>query len=84
MADAFELYANAYERALLIRDFYGKEASLFTVTAGSEADKERVKKGLRGMLQGADPERRKRTMNAVKDNLMSMYAKPAVLLVVGD
>lgn len=73
LADAFELYANAYERSLLLRDFYGKEATLFTVTEGSETDKERAKKGLRGVLEGTDPERRRRIMNAVKDNLMSMY-----------
>jgi pumilio family protein 6 len=84
LADAFELYANAYERALLLRDFYGKEATLFTVTAGSEADRERVKKGLRGILEGADPERRKRIMNAVKDNLMSMCANLPFSPVVGD
>ena len=84
LADAFELYANAYERALLLRDFYGKEATLFTVTAGSEADKERVKKGLRGILEGADPERRKRIMNAVKDNLMSMCTNLSFSPVVSD
>ena len=69
-----KLYANAYERSLLLRDFYGKEATLFTVTEGSEADKEKAKKGLRGVLEGTDPERRKRVMDAVKDNFMSMYA----------
>ncbi|KAF8344939.1 armadillo-type protein [Amanita rubescens] len=76
LADAFELYANAYERSLLLRDFYGKEATLFTVTEGSEADKEKAKKALRGVLEGTDPERRKRIMNAVKDNLMSIFNNP--------
>ncbi|KAK2463945.1 hypothetical protein APHAL10511_003996 [Amanita phalloides] len=76
LADAFELYANAYERSLLLRDLYGKEASLFTVTSGSDADKERAKKGLRGVLEGADPERRRRIMNAVKDNLISIFNNP--------
>jgi pumilio family protein 6 len=69
LADSFELYANAYERSLLLRDFYGKEASLFTVTKGSEADKERTKRGLQGVLEGVDDERRKRIMNAVKECL---------------
>ena len=35
LADAFELYANAYERSILLKDLYGKEAQLFTVQASS-------------------------------------------------
>ena len=57
LADAFELYANAYERSILLKDFYGKEASLFTVTIGSDEEKERSKKGLKGVLEGTDKER---------------------------
>ena len=53
IADAFELYANAYERMILLREFYAKEVSLFTVTHGSEEDKELAKKGLSGVLEGA-------------------------------
>ncbi|KAF7377819.1 PUM-HD domain-containing protein [Mycena sanguinolenta] len=73
LADAFELYTNAYERALLVRDFYGKETALFTVTSGSEEDKERSKKGLPGVLEGADPERRKRVLSSMKDALTSIF-----------
>lgn len=73
LADAFELYANAYERSILLKDFYGKEASLFSVTVGSDEEKERSKKGLKGILEGTDKERRKRVMNAVKENLTTMY-----------
>ncbi|KAF9804283.1 hypothetical protein IEO21_09437 [Rhodonia placenta] len=76
LADAFELYTNAYERSMLLRDFYGKEASLFTVTAGSEEEKERSKKGLKGILEGVEGERRKRIMAALKDNLMSIFNNP--------
>lgn len=74
LADAFELHANAYERALLLRDFYGKEASLFsvTVTAGSEEERERTKRGLKGVLEGLEGERKKRILNAVKENLVTM------------
>ena len=72
LADAFELYANAYERTILLREFYGKEALLFTVTHGSEEDKERAKKGLVGVLEGADTERRRRILGSVKDNLITM------------
>lgn len=76
LADSFELYANAYERSLLLRDFYGKEAQLGSMTAGSEEEKERSKKGMKGLLDGADKERRKRVMGAVKDNLVTMYVLP--------
>ena len=72
LADAFELYANAYERSILLKDFYGKEAALFTVTLGSDEEKEKSKKGLKGVLEGTDKERRKRILNAVKENLTTM------------
>ena len=72
LADAFELYANAYERTILLREFYGKEASLFTVTLGSDEEKERSKKGLGGVLEGIDAERRRRILGSVKDNLITM------------
>ena len=72
LADTFELYANAYERTILLREFYGKEASLFTITLGSEEEKERAKKGLGGVLEGADTERRRRILGSVKDSLVTM------------
>lgn len=72
LADAFELWANAYERSILLQDFYGKEATLFTVTQGSEQDKEKSKKGLKGLLEGVDAERRKRILSAVQENLTTM------------
>ncbi|KAH9475808.1 Pumilio homology domain family member 6 [Psilocybe cubensis] len=73
LADSFELYANAYERTILLREFYGKEAGLFSLTSGSEEDKERAKKGLSGVLEGADNERRRRILGAVKDNLATIF-----------
>ncbi|KAI0827208.1 ARM repeat-containing protein [Trametes gibbosa] len=76
LADAFELYANAYERSILLRDFYGKEASLFTVTAGTEEEKERSKKGLRGLMIGLEGDRRKRVMASLKDNLNTIFNNP--------
>jgi pumilio homology domain family member 6 len=72
LADAFELYANAYERTILLRDFYGKEIALFSVTTGSDEDKDRVKRGLIGVLDGLEGERRRRVMGAVKENLVMM------------
>lgn len=76
LADAFELYANAYERTILLREFYGKEATLFGVTSGSDLDKERARKGLRGVLEGADGEQKKRVMKALKENLITMCVNP--------
>ncbi|KAI0763930.1 ARM repeat-containing protein [Trametes elegans] len=76
LADTFELYANAYERSLLLRDFYGKEASLFTVTAGSDEEKERSKKGLRGLMEGLENDRRRRVMASLKDNLVTIFNNP--------
>ncbi|THH26885.1 hypothetical protein EUX98_g7302 [Antrodiella citrinella] len=76
LADAFELYANAYERSLLLKDFYGKEASLFTFTTGSAEDKEKSKLGLAGLLHGADKERRRRLLTAMQENLTSIFNNP--------
>lgn len=72
LADAFELYANAYERSILLRDFYGKEAVLFTTSRGTAQDIETAKKGLRGLLDGVEGDRRKRLLAALKENLTSM------------
>ena len=77
IADAFELYANAYERALLLHDFYGKEVILFRPVldkgvAADQAERAEVKKGLAGALDGADTEKRKRILGVVKENLDAM------------
>ncbi|KAJ6535952.1 armadillo-type protein [Mycena vulgaris] len=73
LSDAFELYTNAYERTLLVRDFYGKETALFTVTSGSAEEKDRARKGLAGVLEGADPDRRKRVLTSMKGALTSIF-----------
>ncbi|KAG8221634.1 armadillo-type protein [Butyriboletus roseoflavus] len=72
LADAFELYANAYERSILLRDFYGKEAVLFSTSQ----DIETAKKGLRGLLDGVGGDRRKRLLAALKENLTTMWVQP--------
>ena len=72
LADTFELHANAYERTILLRDFYGKEAILFTITAGSEKEKEKAKRGLSGLLEGTTADRRQKILVAVRDSLISM------------
>ncbi|TFY80642.1 hypothetical protein EWM64_g3375 [Hericium alpestre] len=76
IADTYELYANAYERAVLLQDLYGKETTLFSVTAGSDVDKERTRKGLKGILEGVDAERRKRVLGALKENLVTIFNNP--------
>ncbi|KAG6889424.1 hypothetical protein C0995_001191 [Termitomyces sp. Mi166 len=76
LADAFELYANAYERTLLLRDFYGKETMLFNTSGGSDEEKEKARKGLRGVLEGTDIERRRRVLNALKENLVTIFNNP--------
>jgi pumilio family protein 6 len=78
LADAFDLYANAYERSLLLRDFYGRETALFSGSlsaAGTAEGKERAKKGLHGVLDapGMDEEKRRRVLGAVKSNLVTVY-----------
>ncbi|KAJ8502883.1 hypothetical protein ONZ45_g11351 [Pleurotus djamor] len=70
LADAFELYANSYERTILVREFYGKEATLFT--SGNE-DKEKARAGLKGVLNASNPEQRKRIMNATKESLFTVF-----------
>ncbi|KAG1810575.1 uncharacterized protein BJ212DRAFT_1377561 [Suillus subaureus] len=59
ICDSFELYANAYERSVLLRDFYGKEVALFSQTQGSEPEKVNARKGFPGVLEGLEGERRK-------------------------
>ncbi|KAJ2932975.1 hypothetical protein H1R20_g4112, partial [Candolleomyces eurysporus] len=76
LADAFELYANAYERSILLREFYGKEATLFTLTTGSNEEKEKVKKGLAGILEGVDVERKRRVLSSLKENLTKIFNNP--------
>ncbi|KAI6004365.1 armadillo-type protein [Pisolithus orientalis] len=76
LADAFELYANAYERSILLRDFYGKEITLFSTNRGTEADKEKAKRGLQGVLEGIEGDRKKRTLSAVKENLTTIFNNP--------
>lgn len=73
LADAFDIYANPYERTILLREFYGKEAILFNFTSGSAADIARAKKGLKGLLEGVDTERGKRILNSLKENLENMF-----------
>jgi len=72
LADAFELHANAYERTILLREFYRKEATLFSITSGSDADKDRAKRGLKGLLKNVDPDWKRWIMADIKLNYVMM------------
>ncbi|KAG8693814.1 pumilio domain member 6, partial [Ceratobasidium sp. 394] len=69
LADAYDLHASAAERNLLLRDFYGKEVALFDSAAIQKA-------GLRGALENAAPERRKRVLGSVAESLMLIFNNP--------
>ncbi|KAH7323362.1 armadillo-type protein [Rhizoctonia solani] len=69
IADAYELYASAPERNLLLRDFYGKEVALFDSASIQNG-------GLRAALEHAAPERRKRILSAVAEALMQIFNNP--------
>ncbi|KZV94457.1 ARM repeat-containing protein [Exidia glandulosa HHB12029] len=64
VADAYELWANAADRAMLVRDFYGKEAALFSAQTPT---------GLKGILNGADDEKRKRILTGVREQLELVF-----------
>jgi pumilio homology domain family member 6 len=88
LADAFDLYANAYERSILLRDFYGRETALFSGSlsaVGSMEEKEAAKRGLAGVLDapGMNEERRRRVLGAVKGNLTTMFVRFSSLRGLG-
>ena len=65
ISDAYELYASSLDRARLARDFYGKEVALFSGPVEST-------KGLKEILKDFDAAQRKRTLDSVKQNLLSV------------
>ncbi|KAJ1305592.1 hypothetical protein OPQ81_000589 [Rhizoctonia solani] len=69
IADAYELYASAAERNLLLRDFYGKEVALFDSASIQNG-------GLRAALEHAATERRKRILTSVAEALMQIFNNP--------
>ncbi len=73
MADAYELYTNAAQRAVLLRDFYGKEVALFEPKVNGPS-------GLKDVLEGAQREKHKRILGALKENLTLMYAHGFLLM----
>lgn len=67
ISDSFELYTNAAEKALLLREFYGKEVVLFV------PQQEGTKTGLRAILENLDADRQTRILAATKENIQLMY-----------
>jgi hypothetical protein len=77
LADAFELYTNAYEKSILLRDFYGKEIILFSDS--SKMSRETALKGLQGVLEGTTEEQKKRALKSLKENITTMYVSPHLI-----
>jgi pumilio family protein 6 len=69
ISESFELYASPTDKARLLREFYGKEVTLFEPDKG-------IRSGLHGVLEGLDEERKKRILGALKENLQKMSVFP--------
>ncbi|KAI0258545.1 ARM repeat-containing protein [Gloeopeniophorella convolvens] len=69
IADIFDLYANASQRAILVRDFYGREVALFSPSGDGEGGASGMPHGLSGVLNAANADQRKRILVSLKENL---------------
>jgi pumilio family protein 6 len=69
VADIYDLHANATERAILLRDFYGREAALLPLPSKSEDSTRQGRSGLSATLQGETEEQRRRILSSLKENL---------------
>ncbi|KAH9061148.1 ARM repeat-containing protein [Lactarius vividus] len=76
IADIYELHTNSAERAILLRDFYGREAALLPLTLSSEDTTKDVRGGLPVVLQGASEDQRRRILASLKENLDLMFNNP--------
>lgn len=65
--DAFALYANAEDRQALVRDFYGKEFSLFS------DDESKKGKVLKDLLTDENQSKREMMMDNVRNTLQSIF-----------
>ncbi|KAI0251069.1 ARM repeat-containing protein [Lactifluus subvellereus] len=73
IADIYELYANATERSILLRDFYGREAALLPLPQKDDDATKDVRGGLPVVLQGAYEEQRRRILTSLRENLDLMF-----------
>ncbi|KAH9991199.1 ARM repeat-containing protein [Russula compacta] len=69
IADIYELHANATERAILLRDLYGREAALLPLPHKGEDTTKDERVGLPAVLQGASEEQRRRILASLRENL---------------
>ncbi|RXW13784.1 hypothetical protein EST38_g12072 [Candolleomyces aberdarensis] len=77
LADALELYANAHVRLILLRDFYGKEATLFTLTTGSNEEKaKKRRKDWLGLLKALTSSGNG-ILSLLKENLTTIFNNPS-------
>ncbi|KAH9074128.1 ARM repeat-containing protein [Lactarius deliciosus] len=76
IAEIYELHTNSAERAILLRDFYGREAALLPLTMSSEDSTKDVRGGLPVVLQGASEDQRRRILASLKENLDLMFNNP--------
>jgi pumilio homology domain family member 6 len=74
IADIYELHTNATERAILLRDFYGREAALHPPPQRGEDATKDGRSGLSMVLQGASAGQRKRILASLSENLNLMLA----------
>ena len=72
IADIYDLYANASERAILLRDFYGREAALLPLPVKGEDATKDGRGPLPAILRGATEEQRKLILASLKENLQLM------------
>ncbi|KAH9003348.1 ARM repeat-containing protein [Lactarius hatsudake] len=76
IAEIYELHTNSAERAILLRNFYGREAALLPLTMSSEDSTKDVRGGLPVVLQGASEDQRRRILASLKENLDLMFNNP--------
>jgi pumilio family protein 6 len=91
LADAFEVWAGEWERAVLVREFFGKEVIMFGLggggfgcKGGSEEERVKAKRGLKGLLEDLDLEKRKRILGSTKENLLTMYDARFLVIPITD
>jgi pumilio family protein 6 len=74
IADIYEVYTNATERSILLRDFYGREAALLPLPHKGEDATKDGRGGLSVVLQDASEEQRRRILASLSENLNLMLA----------
>ncbi len=74
IADIYDLHTNATERAILLRDFYGREAALHPPPQRGEDATKDGRSGLSVVLQSASAEQRRRILASLSENLNLMLA----------